>query len=412
MIGYLLLLALLIVLSAFFSGAEIAIFSTGMAKVRMLVQKNARWSRQLEYLKLNPKKALVTILVGNNIANIAASAIATMLAINAFGNMGAGIATGAMVLLVLVFGEITPKSYATHHSSSFALVSAPILIFVMKALYPVILLFELIAKKITRTGSFMKPPAVSEEELKAMLEMSAEAGNVKNEEKEMIESVLRFNDITVREVMTHRSEMICIDSNSNLDAAAEIMQEHEFSRYPVFSKSRENIVGVVHIKELFSALHKKGNGKKLLKTATSPIFFVPQHTLLNEMFKEFQNRQLHMAMVVNDHGEIIGLVTLEDLLEELVGEIIDESDVKKHMIKRIDKQTILVHGTTELKAINRFTRTTLPGAINDALSKIILKSIKRIPKEGEVVVINQNEITIVEASPKKIKKVKIKKLYD
>lgn len=411
MIGYFITLIALVLLSGFFSASEIAIFSTTPARLKALVDKGVPGAKKLEYLKANPKKTLVTILVGNNIVNITASAIATMLAIKAFGDIGAGIATGVMVLLILVFGEIIPKSYATHNADRMAVRIAPFLIFLMKALYPLIILFEFIAIKLTKTGNGMKPPQVTEEELKATLELSAASGNVKKEEKEMIESVLRFNDITVREVMTHRSEMVCLDGNIKLEDADDIVQDHEFSRYPVYQKTRENIVGFIHIKDLFFAL-TKGQDKKQLKTIMSPVHFVPQHTPLNEVFKQFQNKQMHMAVVVNDHGEVIGVVTLEDLLEELVGEIIDESDVERHMIKRVDKQTVLAHGATELKALNKFMYTTLPGMPNDALSKIILKKLKRFPKKGEVININQNEITIEEATPKKIKKIRIKKLYE
>lgn len=411
MIGYFITLIALVALSGFFSASEIAIFSTTPAKLRALVDKGVPGAKRLEYLKANPKKTLVTILVGNNIVNIAASAIATMLAIKTFGDIGTGIAAGIMVLVILVFGEIVPKSYAAHNADRIAVRIAPFLVLMMKALYPLIIFFEFVAIKLTKTGDGMKPPQVTEEELKATLELSAASGNVKKEEKEMIESVLRFNDITVREVMTHRSEMICLDSMLKLEDAAEIVQDHEFSRYPVYRKSKENIIGFIHIKDLFFAL-TKGHDKKQLKTIIAPVQFVPQHTPLNEAFKLFQNKQMHMAVVVNDHGEVIGVVTLEDLLEELVGEIIDESDVMEHMIKRIDKNTVLVHGTKELKALNKFMHTTLPGAPNDALSKIILKKLKRFPKEGEVININQNEITIAEATPKKIIKVTIKKMYE
>lgn len=411
MIGYIILLVALVALSAFFSASEIAIFSTSTAKARALLEKGARGAKKLDFLKNNPKKTLSTILIGNNIVNIAASSIATMLAIRVFGDIGTGLATGIMVLLVLVFGEVSPKAYATHHSDSVALFAAPILLFLMKALYPVVILFEFIAKKITHTESGMKPQAVTEEELKATLEMSAASGNVKKEEKEMIESVLRFNDITVREVMTHRSEMVCIDESMKIKDAAELMQKEGFSRYPVNKKSKENIIGAVHIKDVFFAI-TKGHGAKTMKSVMTPIEFVPQHMLLNQLFKEFQDKQMHMAIVVNDHGEVIGLVTLEDLLEELVGEIIDETDVKQHLIKRLDKQAVLAHGTTELRALNRFFHTTLPGAPNDSISKIILKNIKKFPKQDDVININQNEITIVEATPKKIVKVRIKKLYE
>ena len=411
MIGYLILIIVLVIFSAFFSAAEIAIFSTTQVKLREMLEKNIAGAKTLEYLKSNPKKTLVTILIGNNIVNITASSIATMLAIRNFGSIGAGIATGAMVLIVLVFGEVTPKSYAVHNASTIAVMVAPILAFLMKALYPIIILFEYIARKITKTEIGMKSPQVTQEELKAILEMSMASGNVKKEEKEMIESVLRFSDITLLEVMTHRNEIISLDATMTLKDAAKIVEEYQFSRYPIFKKSKENIIGVAHIKDLFFALNK-GQDNTPVNAIMSNVEFVPQHMTLNDLFKEFHDKQIHLAVVVNDHGELIGIATLEDLLEELVGEIIDESDVKQHMIKRIDKQTVMAHGTTELKALNRFFHSTLPGSLNDTLSKIILKKLKRFPDEGETFVINQNEITIVESTKKNIIKIKIKKLYE
>lgn len=411
MLNYILLLAGLIALSAFFSASETAIFSLSPAKMRTLAKSKAKGAKQCSYLRANPKKTLATILVGNNIVNIVASTVATVLGIRLFGDVGAGLAAGTMVLLVLIFGEVTPKSYAAHHAESFALFAAPFLAFLMKLLYPVIVVLEFIARKLTKTEAGMKAPPVTEEELKAMLEMSAESGSVQKEEKEMIESVLKFSDISVREVMTHRSEIISIEAGIRLQDAARLMESESFSRYPVYKQAKENVIGVVHIKDVFSAL-TEGKGDNPIESIVTPVYFVSQHMLLNQLLKEFQEKQMHIAIVVNDHGEVIGLVTLEDLLEELVGEIIDESDVKQRLIKRVDKQTILVHGATELKAINRFFHTNLPGSPNDTLSRIILKSLKRFPKGGEVLNINQNEMTILEATPRKIIKVKMKKLYE
>jgi CBS domain containing-hemolysin-like protein len=411
MIGYIITLVVLIGFSAFFSASEIAIFSIGHAKLKALVNAKTTGSKNLEYLKTNPKKTLITILIGNNIVNITASAIATMLAINVFGDIGTGIATGVMVLLILVFGEISPKAYATHNAEKIALMSAPILILFMRILYPIVIAFEFITKKITKTESGAKPPQVSEAELKAMIEMSAESGEVKKEEKEMLESVLRFSDITVREVMTHRNDMVCLDAKLKIKDSASIVHQHQFSRYPIYKKSKDNIKGIVHIKDILFALNES-KGEKLIESIMSPVHFVPQHMPLNSVFKEFQDKQRHMMIIVNDHGEVIGLATLEDLLEEIVGEIIDESDVKQNMIMRVDRKTVIAHGLTELKALNRFFHSNLQGKPNDTLSAIILKHLKKIQKQGDMINISQNDITILEASPKKIKKIKIKKDYE
>ncbi|MDP1760063.1 MAG: CBS domain-containing protein, partial [Candidatus Woesebacteria bacterium] len=218
-------------------------------------------------------------------------------------------------------------------------------------------------------------------------------------------------DITVREVMTHRNEMIMIEANLPLKDAVPQMIENGFSRYPVYDKTRDNIIGFALMRDVLIKL-VEGKNEEKLANFVKPIIFVTQHKIINDLFKQLQDKQTHMGIVVNDHGEVVGLVTVEDLLEELVGEIIDESDVKENLIKRIDKNKILVHGRTELRSINRFFHTTLPGKPSDTISSIILKQIKRFPKQGEVVTINRNDLLIVEKTPKELIKIEITKNYD
>ena len=311
--------------------------------------------------------------------------------------------------MLLVFGEITPKSIATTHSEKIALLTARPLEIISYILFPIGIIFE------KSVALFTKPKKMDsgsvEAELKSLIEIGHEEGQVKYEEKEMIENVLQFNDITVREVMTHRNEMIMVEANLPLKDAVPQMIENGFSRYPIYEKARDNIIGMALMRDVLIKL-VEGNGEEKLSSFVKPIPFVTQHKIINDLFKQLQDKQTHMAIVVNDHGEVVGLVTVEDLLEELVGEIIDESDVKENMIKRIDKNKILVHGRTELRSINRFFHTTLPGKPSDTISSIILKQIKRFPKQGEVVTINRNDLLIVEKTPKELIKIEITKNYD
>ena len=403
------LLILCLAFSAFFSASETAFLSVSKIQVRRFLRENKNGSSALERIKKNPKRIIISILIGNNIANTAVSALFTVMTIQLFGSATVGIATGIVTFMLLVFGEITPKSIATTHSEKIALLTARPLEIISYILFPIGIIFE------KSVALFTKPKKMDsgsvEAELKSLIEIGHEEGQVKYEEKEMIENVLQFNDITVREVMTHRNEMIMVEANLPLKDAVPQMIENGFSRYPIYEKARDNIIGMALMRDVLIKL-VEGNGEEKLSSFVKPIPFVTQHKIINDLFKQLQDKQTHMAIVVNDHGEVVGLVTVEDLLEELVGEIIDESDVKENMIKRIDKNKILVHGRTELRSINRFFHTTLPGKPSDTISSIILKQIKRFPKQGEVVTINRNDLLIVEKTPKELIKIEITKNYD
>jgi len=332
--------------------------------------------------------------------------LATVFFVNIFGVIGAVIATVAMTLVILSFGEIMPKSYATHNSEKVALMLTPFVSFTMKLSKPLIRIF-LHLTKFSVKGSNVG----AEEELRALVSLGVEEGQMERREKELIENVLQFNDITVRDVMTPRTDMLTIDGEMPIEKAVRIMLSREFSRYPVYSKDKENIIGIVHIKDVLVE-HMSGKRSARLRSIVHTPLFVPVHKVINDLFKDFQDKRVHMAIVVNDFGEVIGLVTLEDLIEELVGEIIDEKDVKQTMIKRIDKNTVIVHGMTELKDLQRFIHVNLTGKKTDTINAIILKKIRRIPKEGEEFNIENNEIEIVEATPKQITKIKLKRTYE
>ncbi len=402
-------LILLLGLSAFFSAAEAAFLSISKIQVRKFLRENKYGSGTLDRIKKNPRRIIITLLIGNNLVNVAASALFTVMTINLFGSATVGIATGIVTLALLVFGEITPKSFATVNAEKVALATARPVELISYALFPIVIIFEKAVSLITKSKKI--EAGALEAELKSLIELGYEEGHVKSEEKEMIENVLQFNDITVREVMTHSNEMRMLESSLTLKEAMVQIIDDGFSRYPVYEKTKDNIIGVVLVKDVMINLFEGKNEEKLAALA-KPIPFVTQHKIISELFKDLQEKQTHMAIVVNDHGEVMGLVTVEDLLEELVGEIIDESDVKETLIKRIDKNKILVHGKTALKDINRFFHTTIPGKPTDTISSIILKQIKRFPKQGEIVTINRNDLLIVEKSPKEIIKVEITKNYD
>lgn len=403
-------LLLCLFLNAFFSAAEIAIVSITRAKVRTLVKAKRFGSEALIKLKDNPQRLFSTIQIGINGVSMAASALAAVITLELFGSYWIALGTAVITFIVIVFGEIIPKNFAYSHSQSIALSSAGVVNFFANLLSPLILIINLITKGILRKHGEAKRHPITEEELRTMVAMSVESGEVEKKERELIENVFQLNDITAGEVMTPRIGMFCLDADMKLRDALKSMVKCPFSRVPIYQRSKDNIIGILYVKEALKAL-AKGKGNTRLKTIALKPYFVPESILLNQLFKQFQEKKVHMAIVVDEFGGVAGLVTLEDLLEELVGEIIDESDITPDLIMRIDKNTILVDGKTELDDIYHFFNVRLQGKGYETISKLILKKLKRIPKQGEEISIEGNvALKIEEATKRKILKVRLTKI--
>ncbi|MBU4501798.1 MAG: hemolysin family protein [Nanoarchaeota archaeon] len=404
------ILIILLGLSGFFSGAETALVSVSLAKVKTLVKQKKLGSVKLLKLKQKPKTLITTILIGNNLANIAAAALTTKLMIDLFGSNGVAIATGILTLVILVFGEITPKNIAHTYSVKVSLLIAGPIYFLTKLLFPLIFVLNLFTTFIIRASGGKHIPIVTEEELKTMIDMGVEEGEVEKKEREMIENVFELNDITAEEVMTPRIAMFCLDENLSLKDAMQTLAKTPYSRIPIIRSNRDNVIGILYVKDVLKALQKGQKNVKLKTIAREP-YFIPEDILLNQLFKKFQDKKIHMAVVVDEHGGVAGLITLEDLLEEIVGEIVDETDITPHVILRVDKNNILVDADTELKNINEFFNIKLPGNINETVSKLVLKKLKKIPKKGDKVKIDKNVmITVEEATKNKIHKLKVTNL--
>jgi putative hemolysin len=406
------LLIILLILSGVFSGIETAFFSLSNLKVRSLLKLKKKGSIATVYkLKQNPRRLIITILIGNNIVNIGAAALATVIAIDLFGSSGAGIATGIMTLLILLFGEITPKSIASVYSEKISLIVAkPILLF-MYLIFPVVLLFESITKVMHRIFNIEnKDPIITEEEFKTLVEIGAEEKVLKRKSKELIEGVLDFEDITAKEVMTPRTKMLALDQKIPLNKALKEIAESPFSRVPIYKKNVDNIVGVVHIKDILRYVQRKKT-KFPLRTVSRKPYFVPEGTIISNLFKEFQEKNIHMAIVVDEFGGVSGVVTLEDLIEEIVGEIIDETDIKPELIMRIDKNAVVVHGDTEIDHLNHFFGIDLPTSKRAVtVGGLMVEKLRRIPRKGTKFQVNNVSLTVEEVGTKRILKVRVRKM--
>jgi len=409
LVWQIILLIILLFFSAFFSGVEVALVSLDQIKLRSLLKKKRKGSKAVSKLKKNPQRMIITILIGNNVVNISASVLATIIATDLFGSSGAGIAVGVMTFLVLVFGEITPKSYAATHAEKISLLVARPLLLLQRVLYPFVVAFEWMTNKAIKVfGEEEKKNALlTEEELKIAIELGAEENAIEQNEKKLLKNVLEFNDITAKEVMTERQNMSCLDANMKVKDAIPIIAESPFSRTPLFLGSLDNIVGVIHTKDVLEAINEKEEEFALRDIAVKP-FFVHEKVIIDDLFKMFQERHTHIAIVIGDNGKTVGMVTIEDLLEELVGEIIDESDVTPNKIMRIDRSTILVDGETPPIYVNSFFQTNIDEKY-ETISNFLVDKYKQMPPRGHEIKIGNHLYLIEEVTENHIERILIKK---
>ena len=379
------------------------------SKVQELYSKRKPGARTLKKLKDNPHRLLITILIGNNIVNIGASAYAAVLLTEAFGSTGVGIATGVMTFLILVFGEITPKSYAHSHAAGLSLFLAKPFQILEYILWPIIVFFELIVKAINLLLGKNADQIVTEDELVAMVKLGAEEGAINREERELIENVLEFNDTNVKEVMIPRVEVQALDEEATLGDAAEMVENFGHSRIPIYRGDLDHIVGILNIKDLFQYIQKFKKSKKLKSVEYGPLLKVPFSKKINVLFREFQRRHVHMAVVIDEFGGTAGIVAMEDLLEEIVGEIADEFDEEEKEIDVIDSGNLVACGDVTVKEISNTLGVKIDGKRSETVNALILRRLGRFPNEGEVVKFSKVNIKVLGIGENVIQKVRVKK---
>lgn len=419
MIGKIILIIIMVSLSAFFSASEIALISLSKAKIQSLVERKRKNANILKDLRSNTHKLLITILVGNNFVNISASMIGLLIGTELFLKLGftltdaqiGGVITGLLTLIILVFGEIFPKTIATSYSEFIALnVAFPMKLFVI-LFTPITFFLDLINKLFFFIFRIKRPnkTMITEDELITMTRLGAEQGAIKQREKEFINNIFNFDNIEAKEVMTPRNYTTAIDINTPIYEVIKIINETEFSRIPVYKKRLDRIKGVLYAKDLFYLLSKKTKTKKI-SSIMKPAIFVPENMKIDKIFRLMQNKNTHIVFVVNEYGGLSGIITLEDLIEELVGEIYDESDEKKENIKKISKNEYLVEGITPLEEINEKLKIPLPSKEEYlTIAGFIMEKLGRMPKEKEAIEEGNIKIKIIKASKRRIITVKITK---
>ena len=403
------ILIILLLLSGFFSGSEVALISLTKLRARQMLDKKKPGAVFINKLKEDPQRMLATILIGNNIANVAASAIATSIMIGIFKNYAVAIATGVMTLLILIFGEITPKSIAAKNNELISrLVAAPIW-YLGIVLAPILnVLDKFLNRFIKLIGIKAQEKVITDEDIMSVVRSAEEEGSIKEIEEKMIKSILEFDDINVSEIATPRKDMIMLESKLNIENALKLFLKKKHTRTPVYEKQKDNIVGIIHVKDVMKNIQGKNKNLPITKIMYKP-YFVPEVKKISDLLRQFQKRKEHMAIVVDEHGSITGLVTLEDVLEEIVGEIMDETDILAPNIKSIGKNAWIINGKTDIDEVNEKLHMKLKGRGYDTFSGFLLKRTGKIPKQGDEITYKRFRFKIEEIEDHRISKVRAEK---
>ncbi len=339
----LLLILICILLSAFFSSVETAFSTVNIFRLQHYMEKGNKKAKTALYITNNYDKALTAILIGNNIVNIGCSSIATVVCISLFGDYGAAISTGAITLLVLTFGEIIPKCVAKENAEALCLISAGILKVLMTILTPLVFLFIHIKEFALRLVNKQDDtPSMTEDELKVILENVEGEGVLEQQEREMVQSALDFDETTAQEILTPRVDLTAIDITDGEEKNKQIILSQRFSRIPVYRDSIDNIVGTLHTRDYLEAI-VKGETPTVEGLMQTP-YFIYKTRKLSAVLSEFKRQKLHIAIVADDYGGTLGIVTMEDLIEEIVGDIWDEDEVEKPEYQKLSDNSYIISG--------------------------------------------------------------------
>jgi putative hemolysin len=381
-----LILVFLLLCSAFFSACEVAYFSLNSLQLNEMLEKKGRLGRLVNSLLEKPRELLITIYIGNEFVNIAISVVITSVAISLFGNIGVGIAIGLSTFLLLIFGDILPKSISIKFAQSYTLFSAYPLMGFAKLVQPAQKVFTVWTEKIIGLMGILphgiKESPITDEEFRAMVQVGEGEGVIDSDERELIQNVIEFGETTVEEIMTPKIDMFTVNIEDSLDDILPRIIENFYSRVPVYDAEEDEILGVLFTKDLTRLKHlprEKVNLKSILHPAVS----VPQSKKIKEMLEEFRKLKRHMAIVLDEYGSVCGLVTLEDIIEELVGEIDSEMRQDELPEKKLDENHYRILGAYSLAEFNESFQSELPHNDYDTVGGYVFGLFGRIPRSGE-----------------------------
>ena len=412
------LIVLSLIVSAFFSSSETALTSLSKIKVAQIVKSGSKNAKYFNLWMKHPNKMLNTILIGNNVANIFASVLAGSLANKLSGSSQIAVTTAVMTILILFFGEITPKTFAKHNSETISAFFIRPLVLLYYLFYPftyIINVFVKVVIKIMGGKIDKEQPLITEDEIEFMINVGEEEGILEDETKEMMHNIMDIKDISVKEIMVPRTEMVAVSIESTIDDVLKVIEEYEYSRIPVYENDLDHIAGILYVKDLI--MYAKEGLKNLnidLKNMIKKPFFVPETKNIYDLFKEFQSKRVHLAIVIDEYGGVAGIATMEDILEEIVGEIRDEYDsAEEDEFVEVNENTFIVDAGMDLddfcekldieKTEDMEDYETVGGLIYDLADKI--------PSEGEELDFTDKfRIKVIKTEGNKIVKVEVKRI--
>lgn len=407
-ITMLLILIVLIMLSAFFSSAETAFTTVSNIQIRTLIEENNKKAMLVDKIIENKSKMLSAILIGNNLVNISASALSTILAQKMFGEYAVSIATGILTIVILIFGEITPKSLATMYALKLSLFYSKIVYALMFILTPVIYVINFLSKillRLFRIDPNAKVNSITETELRTIVEVSHEEGVIEKEERQMINNVFDFGDAVASDVMVPKVDMTMADINSTYDELISIFRNEKFTRIPIYQDTTDNVIGIINMKDLL-LYHPDElfDVRNYLRSA----FFTYETKKISELMMEMKKTSVNIVIVLDEYGVTSGLITLEDLLEEIVGEIHDEYDLdEEDAIKEISSNKYLVEGQIKIADLNDRLDLSLHSEEYDSIGGLIIEKLDRFPNPGDKIIIDNVSIKVISMDKMRIDTVEI-----
>lgn len=401
-----LILLILVCGSAFFSASETALTSLNKIKLRNMAEENVKNADKVQKLIDDPNRLLSSILIGNNLVNNAAAALTTMIAVSLLGGQsGVGAATMAITIIILIFGEITPKTLASQNAEKVSLGVANIISAIVVVSTPVVKVMNLITSGLIKAlggNAAEKAPTITEAELKTMVNVSHEEGVLEVDERRMINNVFDFGDLKAKDVMTPRTDMVCVEDIITYDEIVSIFKEERFSRLPVYHESVDNIVGILYVKDIIFIDEKHF---KITDYMREP-FFTYESKPISELFSEMRGNRIRAAIILDEYGGTSGLVTLEDLVEEIVGDIADEYDEQEE-IEVITEDEFVVDGSTRLEDVNEMIGLHLESEDFDTIGGYVIGILGSFPDGGEEVETDDIKIVVEEVDKNRIEKLRI-----
>ena len=402
------LLVLLVFMSAFFSSSETALINMSKIRLKHLVKEKVKNADKLEKLYEDSNKLIGAILIGNNIVNVATSSIATIITTSRFSNAGLGISVGLTTLVILIFGEITPKNLALKNSESISLFVAPIILFLVRIFTPILFILNSISNLLSALlgqRNDDKKPTITQDELKTIVDVSNQEGVLETDETEMIQNIFEFKDLTVDDIMIQRRDIVAISADMSYDEIIDVFKNRQLSRLPIYEDTIDDIIGVLYAKDLFFTEQSKEDFD--IKAVMREPVFVNEFVKISDFFKKMQQVKTHIAIVLDEYGGVAGIVTMEDLVESIVGDNYDEYDQQDEEVRKLKENIYVINGNSKLTEIQDLLQVELVSKDYESLGGYLMDKMGKIPTQGDIYEDENFKFIISSMDKNRINKVKV-----